>query len=594
MSTTETDRGPYSDRDFSADGNTVAGLSARLRSMLERAIAFASAHAEALALVAIFGLGLWVRAVHVLPAGFPLNDGGLFYAMAEDIQHAGYALPEFSSYNDGTIPFAYSPLAFYFAALLDDLTPLSLLDSVWLLPLIESVFVVAAFHLFARSVLSDRWAAVVATAAFAIVPRSFIWLIMGGGLTRALGLAFALLALREARRASTEERWWLPALLGAVYLALTVLAHLEAAAFLVASLPLFTLFPPRRQGVLALAAIGLGGLLFTAPWWGLVLTRHGVEPFQAARDFGGSLFSEGALDTMWLQLRDPIFTGEPFFPLIGALGLLGAVHAVARGRWLLPAWWLLILLLNMRAFPTFAAVPTALLVGVAVRWVIAPSLTRGPPSTASALPRWAARWRRPAQFAGIAAIAGGALWFAIIGALEERRGDQRYLEALSAAEVEAMEWVAQRTPEDARFVVISRNRWFADRDGEWFPALADRESVTTVQGYEWVQGEFVRRSILQFRALNCRNENADCLETIDQREPFDYVYVPPICCSAMRASLLHDPRYDVIYNRGATIARRSPADKWVQLDDGKRTPWQTARAAGALERLLPDTVRAAN
>ena len=594
MSTTETDRGPYGERELTADGSTVGGVSATFRSTVERAVEFARDHAEALALVAIFGLGLWVRAVHVLPAGFPLNDGGLFYAMAEDIQRAGYALPEFSSYNDGTIPFAYSPLAFYFAALLDDLTPLSLLDSVWLLPLIESVFVVAAFYLFARSVLSDRWAAIIATAAFAVVPRSFIWLIMGGGLTRALGLAFALLALREARRAATEERWWLPALLGAGYLALTMLAHLEAAAFLVASLPLFALLPPRRQGVFALAVIGLGGLLFTAPWWGLVLARHGAEPFLAARDFGGSLVSEGTLNTMWLQLRDPIFTGEPFFPLIGALGLLGAVYAIARGRWLLPAWWVLILLLNMRAFPTFAAVPTALLVGVAVRWVIAPSLARGAPAAESALPRWAARWQRPAQFAGIAAIGAGALWFASLGALEDRRGDQRYLEALSAAEVEAMEWVAQRTPEDARFVVISRNRWFADRDGEWFPALADRESVTTVQGYEWVPGEFVRRSILQFRARNCADENADCLETIDLREPFDYVYVPPICCSAMRASLLHDPRYEVIYNQGATIARRSPADKFVQLDDGKPVRWQTAGAAGALERLLPDAVRAAN
>ena len=594
MSSSEADRDSFRKRDLAGGEAAGRGGAASLRSSFNQAMEFARTHAEALALVAIFGLGLWVRAVHVLPAGFPLNDGGLFYAMAEDIQRAGYALPEFSSYNDGTIPFVYSPLAFYFAALLDDLTPLSLLDSIWLLPLVESVFVVGAFHLFARSLLSDRWAAIVATAAFAVVPRSFIWLIMGGGLTRALGLAFALLALREARRARTAEQWWRPALLGALYLACTVLAHLEAAAFLVASLPLFALFPPRRRGVLALATIGLGGLLFTAPWWGLVLARHGVEPFLAARDFGGSLLSEGTLDTMWLQLRDPIFTGEPFFPLIGALGLLGAVYSIATGRWLVPGWWLLILLLNMRAFPTFAAVPTALLVGVAVRWVIAPSLTRATASTDSSAPGWTARWQRPAQYVGIAAIAAGALWFAILGALEDRRGDQRYLEALSNTDVEAMQWVDQRTPEDARFLVVSRNRWFADRDGEWFPVLAERESVNTVQGYEWVDGEFVRRSILQFRARNCGNDDADCLDPIDEREPFDYVYVPPVCCSSLRASLLHDPRYDVVYNRGATIARRSEAEKFVQFEDEKNASLRTAGAVAAIERSLPDTVRAAN
>jgi len=594
VSTTQSDRASLHEAGTDPDAGVDASRFSSLQRGIERTVDFARKHAEALALVAIFGLGLWVRAVHVLPAGFPLNDGGLFYAMAEDIQRAGYTLPEFSSYNDGTIPFVYSPLAFYFAALLDDLTPLSLLDGIWLLPLVESVFVVAAFHLFARSLLSDRWAAIVATAAFAVVPRSFIWLIMGGGLTRALGLAFALLALREARRIHAAEDWWRPALLGACYLALTVLAHLEAAAFLVASLPLFALLPPRRRGVLILGAIGLGGLLLTAPWWSLVLARHGIEPFLAARDFGGSLLAQGTLDTMWLQLRDPIFTGEPFFPLIGALGLLGAVYSIARGRVLLPAWWVLILLLNMRAFPTFAAVPTALLVGVAVRWVIAPSLTRAVPSTDSAPPRWGGRWQRPAQYAGIAAIVVGALWFAILGALEDRRGDQRYLEALSSTEVAAMRWVEQRTPEDARFVVISRNRWFADRDGEWFPVLAERESVNTVQGYEWVDGEFVRRSILQFRARNCRSENADCLEPINQRAPFDYVYVPPICCSALRASLLYDPRYEVVYNRGATIARRSEAEKYVRLDYTKHVSLREAGESAALERALPDTVRAAN
>jgi len=557
---------------------------------LAHILRFARAHSEALALLAIFALGLWVRAFHVLPAGFPLNDGGLFYAMAEDIQRSGYVLPEFSSYNDGTIPFAYSPLGFYMAALLDDLTPLSLLDGVWLLPLIESVFVVAAFHLFARSLLNDRWAAVVATLAFALVPRSFIWLIMGGGLTRALGLAFALLALREAHRAATRQRWT-PAVPAAGFVALTVLAHLEAAAFLVASLPLFTLFPPRRHGVLVLAAIGLGGLALTAPWWGLVLARHGLDPFLAARDFGGTLVSEGDLDTMWLQIRDPIFTGEPWFPLIGALGLLGAIYTVARGRLLLPAWWLLILMMNMRAFPTFAAVPTALLVGIAVRWVVAPSLAR-PLDTAG--PQWLARWQRPLQYAGIAAIAVGALWFATLGALEDRRGDQRYLEALSKTEVDAMEWVAARTPEDARFVVISRNRWFADRDGEWFPVLAERESVATVQGYEWVEGEFVRRSILQFRARNCRNSDADCLTSIDRREPFTHVYVPPVCCSALRASLLHDPRYDVLYNDGATIARRAEVVKSAHTQHAKSTPLKQAGASEALGRVSPDSVRAAN
>ena len=64
-------------------------------------------------------VGLVVRAVPLVAAGFPLNDGGLFYAMAEDVRRAGFALPMYSSYNGVGIPFVYPPLAFYLAAALD-------------------------------------------------------------------------------------------------------------------------------------------------------------------------------------------------------------------------------------------------------------------------------------------------------------------------------------------------------------------------------------------------------------------------------------------------------------------------------------------
>ncbi len=37
--------------------------------------------------------GTFVRVMPVLQAGFPLNDGGLFYTMTSDLQKADYALP---------------------------------------------------------------------------------------------------------------------------------------------------------------------------------------------------------------------------------------------------------------------------------------------------------------------------------------------------------------------------------------------------------------------------------------------------------------------------------------------------------------------
>src|SRR6185503_18912608 len=160
----------------------------------------------ALAIAAAIALGVVVRLVHVLHADFPLNDGGLFYAMARDIQEAGYRLPWFTSYNDANIPFGYPPLGFYVAALMDDLTPLSLVDVFRVLPLLATALTLPAFYLLARSLLGSKTAVVASVFAFALIPRSFIWLLMGGGVTRSLGLLFAILALYVIHQLYTRRR----------------------------------------------------------------------------------------------------------------------------------------------------------------------------------------------------------------------------------------------------------------------------------------------------------------------------------------------------------------------------------------------------
>ena len=84
--------------------------------------------AEVALLILAVALGGLVRAGHTLASDFPLNDGGMFYAFAADLQRSGFRLPEVTSYNYADIPFAYSPLGFYVAAALDVLTPASLME----------------------------------------------------------------------------------------------------------------------------------------------------------------------------------------------------------------------------------------------------------------------------------------------------------------------------------------------------------------------------------------------------------------------------------------------------------------------------------
>src|SRR5688572_16295208 len=75
--------------------------------------------------LAVFALAAAVRLWHLEGLAAPLNDGGLFQAMARDISDAHFGLPAYTSYNGGDIPFAYPPLALYLAAATEWLTPLS-------------------------------------------------------------------------------------------------------------------------------------------------------------------------------------------------------------------------------------------------------------------------------------------------------------------------------------------------------------------------------------------------------------------------------------------------------------------------------------
>jgi hypothetical protein len=166
-----------------------------------------SRRAFVLLLLAVVSLGALVRASFVLAADFPLGDGGLFYQMIRDLQHAGYALPSTTTYNHAGIPYVYPPLMLYAAALVDRATPLTLFDALRFLPLVGSIATIAAVGLLARDMLASRTAAVAAAFAFAMVPRGFLWLIMGGGITRSFGVAFAILTIHAAYLLFTRRRW---------------------------------------------------------------------------------------------------------------------------------------------------------------------------------------------------------------------------------------------------------------------------------------------------------------------------------------------------------------------------------------------------
>jgi hypothetical protein len=521
-----------------------------------------------LATVAAIGLGLIVRAAHVLSTDFPLNDGGLFYAMTRDLSLAGYQIPPQTSYNEAQIPFSYSPLAFYIAALLHNSLGIELIALLRWLPLLATGLTVVAFWLLARAMLPSPWTVVAAVVAFSLLPRSFIWLIMGGGLTRSIGFLCAILALFLLWRFYHGASWKYAAGAGLCG-ALTLASHLGTAPFLAWSGLLFWLVSGRsKRGFVGALAAAVGAALITSPWWLTVVTTHGLGPFIAAQNTGSTIFSART----WEQLPSALAwggfgTAESLLPLIGMAALLGCLITIAQRRWFLPIWWASILLIDTRAGVTYAALPVAMLAGIGIVEGVLPLLRERQPAERLRVAVGLRPTAPPLHL--VIAMLALLLCVATASSVVSRRawvGELRQLYALGTGERAAMQWVLRSTTPDNRFLVITGSGWEVDRTSEWFPVLAERVSVATVQGTEWLPpGTFDQFRERYNRVQACAGKDMGCIDSWQQstNTAFSHVYVAKPtgapCCSALRDSLRGDSRYEVVYDGpGATIfARRS-------------------------------------
>ena len=557
--------------DHAPGGGHVGVASMRITQALSR-------HAYGIGIGLSLLIGLLIRGWYIVSSDFPLHDGGLFYVMVEDLLANGFQVPPTTSFNHDTIPFAYSPLAFYAAAALHALSGMSLADVFRVIPLAATTLTVVAFWRFAESMLGRTSTVVAATAAFAIIPRTFLWNIMGGGLTRSLGFLFALLALHALYRFYTASAWR-HAATALAWSVLTVLVHIGTIPFLVFSSVLFLAFYGRhRTALMGSLAIAGGTALLTAPWWASVLATHGAETFIAAQATGGSLFSSGVIRNRVVgqlaRLGVAAWTGgttaEPLFPLLGSLGLLGVLAAFTKERIFLPVWWVVILVLDSRQGLTFATVPMAMLAGIAITDIVVPTLerTRGFVRTSGHSLSWVTK-------AVLAFVALYSIGSALLNS-PAYSSDLRLLSSMRPEERQAMQWVARTIPIDARFVVIPESdwtHWGASRNAEWFPALANRVSVNTVQGTEWSPRPTFDRRLAAYNALMpCASALASCLDEWVQNTGlnFTHVYIPQPsyppklqhlrCCEALIESLNGDARYERIYDGpGAVIfAKRAP------------------------------------
>jgi hypothetical protein len=497
--------------------------------------------AERVGIAVALAIGALVRLAPVVNAGGVVGDGGLILALVDDIRRAGLGLPNVASYNQLDIPFAYPPAALWTTAALGEVGGVATLDLLTYLPAILSILGLAAFAWLATKLLPPV-AAVGATLAYALMPSAYGWLVAAGGLTRASGLLFALLAMALAVRPVDSEGGWRRPVGVGILVGLSGLCHPQAAVFAVIGCVVLTVRRPigawgRQTAIAVVAAIAV-----LLPWLVWVAGTIGLDALVGA---GQRLEPITGL----IRLINLDFTGAPFMDVVGVAGIVGLVVSVIRREWRIPTFLLLVSLAGAGGGEFMAAVPWGLLAGTGVVAIVH-------------LARSALEGARPRTARIVAAaVAGTALFLGLIGSLGSVVDQASKLHSLGDDRVAAMRWLDDNAPADAAVLVPTHEVWGYDEISEWLPALGERHSIGTVQGTEWLGvAEFQAQLATHEAILNCAGATVACYGSVD---PDAWIFVPKgnlaglfspdDCCPALRTTLA-DAGYEVVYDGpGATI-----------------------------------------
>ena len=458
-----------------------------------------------LILITAFIFGAIFRILPAWIAGFPINDGGMFYSMIQDLRANHYIIPAFTSYNGGNIPFVYPPLGFYLGAALTDLfnlsTPLEILR--WAPGILNSLSI-PAFYFFAREILKDRHKAQVATLVFALTPHLTSWWSMGGGLTRSLGILFMLFALTYIHRLLTsgDGRYVFPAI---VFSGLTLLSHPEAPTYIVAVSILMWLIKSRKfTGIYQGIIICTGVLLLISPWILWVFNIHGVRPFLSVSQVAFSFPLLGIFRIISVKT----ITQENLLGLIGSIGFLGFLLLVLEKKYLLPGMFFVMALANPRTAHNAMNIPLAMAAAYFIIEAIIPSMKK---SVSVFSKNWGV----------IMALLIPMVFLNLV--LTANEFSKIHVKEDSGT---ATQWIKENTFEDDKFLVITGiTNGFCDPVNEWFPTLTERQSITTLQGSEWLRGENFQTfstatQEIQTCGMECINQYVN-----DFGIHFDYIYL---------------------------------------------------------------------
>lgn len=418
-----------------------------------------------------FLLGTSIRFFFVnLSPVLPLNDGGMFYVMTKELVDNNFRIPLTTSYNNLNIPFVYPPAGFWLLALLHKVSNVSLLTLQKFIPPLISSLTLIPFYFLSKKLLGrnpTRYAFIF----FAFSHFNFEWQIMGGGITRAPGMFFALLYLLSFPKF----------MLSTIFLSLTFIFHPQWTEYaIISSLILFI----NKNNLRQYLAILLASLLLISPWWINIYSQHTLNALHKA------FLSTNFLIT---PLPNPIL----FMPFI--LGLFISLHK--RPRFFI--WSLIFFLLGTRNLYNLISIQIIIISSYAIAFFQKTFLSK------TIVPIL------------ILSMTIGIIYFQIniLNTYNPNSSSN-----VTSNDISAFSWITNHTPPNSKFDIRlqspNANNPGYSQLSEWFPALTKRSSLSTPQGQEWIDVSTTRRLVEQTPT----NKN---INLGDKSELADFIYTRP-------------------------------------------------------------------
>jgi hypothetical protein len=462
-------------------------------------------------------VGTIIRLAHLafIDLTLPFRYGGLFAEFAQQIVACDYLLPRhIPFYTDGGIPFAYPPLPFYVEAALLDVLSLPKFLVATLLPSSIAILTVPSFYFLTRALGLSIQTRLVALVAYGTMPAAFSQQIEGGGLPEAFGslaLIWLAISLAKAHKRNTIRSHCLVGLTWAI-----CVVSSPGSAY--ASIPTMLIFAiaqlvsvERRLVLRATSLLAMAGLVAVAassPYWVTVVNNHGTHVFvNSLIGQHGSAFKT-LKEALGRLVAFGVSGGQfPFWWDVLILG--GIAWAVLHRRWVLPAWFIIILSIP-REGVWMLAVPAALLAGIGGAELFGPLLLD--------LGRTHLRkLERAVIFGGAAALFSMYLLLNPILAIQSLvAGDNK---GPSPDAIAAMEWIRENTPAESKFIVLSH-----PQVKEWTPQIARRTVLNMPFGSEWEPEE--SRRIIRLEGLLKGCLDFDCIQaSVVETMGYDDVYL---------------------------------------------------------------------